>query len=203
MAQALDRIRGEHAAALRLLSEAFDVLDQAVATGNDDWDGLNMACTAAAGLLPIVEQIDARLVREYLWRTLALRPPIPGPKGRDGISDLASARIAQMVVSYDRAAGRQVLDGFAARALALRIGLADWGRMLWGNEVFEAAAVVDPARAAAMVDSLPDPSGLSPRELKNSARLTVARILARPADERRRDTERRVLAVFPFGAAED
>jgi hypothetical protein len=75
--------------------------------------------------------------------------------------------------------------------------------MFGGNDVFEAAAIVDPARAAAMIDSLPEPRGLTRQELKNSARLAVARILARPADERRRDSERRVLAVFPFGADEE
>jgi hypothetical protein len=74
------------------------------------------------------------------------------------------------VVRYDRAAGGQVLDAFAERALALGIGLDDWGSMFRADGLFEAAAVVDPARAAAMIDSLPEPSGLSSQELKNGSR---------------------------------
>jgi len=203
MALALEKTKGDHGTAVRLLGEAFEVLDQAVASGKDDWDGLGMACTAAAGLLPIVEQVDARLLPEYLWRTLALRPPIPGPKGRESISDIANAGIAAMATRYDRAVGRQVFDGFAGRALALRIGLDDWGFMFKGESVFEAAAVVDPARAAAMIDSLPEPSGLSTQELKNAARLSVARILARPGDERWRDVERNLLHLWPIDSEED
>ena len=203
MALALEKIKSDHAAAARLLGEAFDVLEQAVASGIDDWDGLGMACTSAAGLLPIIEQVDSRLLREYLWRTLALRPPIPGPKGRDGISDIADGDIATRAARYDRVVARQVFKGFADRALALRVGLADWGSMFGGQELFEAAAVVDPARAAAMVESLPEPAGLSSQELKNAARLSVARILSRPADERWRDVERRLLHLWPIDSEED
>ena len=173
--------QGDHATALRLLDEAFRVLDQAVDERKDDWDGLGMACTAAAGLLPIVEQVDARRLSEYSWRTLALRPPIPGPNGRDGISDIADARVAAMMARYDLSIARQVLNAFADRALALRIGLDDWGSMFRGDEVFEAAAIVDPVRAAAMIGSLPESSGLSLQELKNAATVALARIIARPA----------------------
>ena len=97
MALALEKTKGDHETAIRLLDEAFQMLDQAVEARKDDWDGLGMACTAAAGLLPIVEQVDARRLSEFIWRTLALRPPIPGPNGRDGISDIANARVAAMI----------------------------------------------------------------------------------------------------------
>jgi hypothetical protein len=187
-----------------LVGEAFEVLDQAVASRKDDWDGLGMACTAAAGLLPIVEQVDAQQLSESLWRMLALRPPIPGPNGRAGISDIANARVAAMAARYDRKVGRQVLQGFADRALALRIGLDDWGSMFRaGEDVFESAALVDPARAAAMIDSLPESSGLSTQELKNRARLSVARILARPEDQRSVYVDRNLLHAWPLDSEEN
>ena len=155
MALMLVKARQDQAAASRLLDEAFAVLDEAVASHQDDWNGLGMACTAAAGLLPIIEQVDARRLPEFIWRTLALRPPIPGPNGRDGISDLAATQVAAMAARYDRAIGRQVFHSFADRALADRIGLEEWGSMFRGDSLFEAAAVVDPARAAEMIAIAP------------------------------------------------
>ncbi len=132
-----------------------------------------MACTAAAGLLPIIEQVDARRLREFLWRTLALRPPIPGPNGRDGISDLAAPQVAAMAARYDRAIAHQVFHSFADRALSDRTGLEDWGTMFRGDSLFEAAAVVNPARAAEMIASLPDAAGASPgRGLKDNAQFS-------------------------------
>jgi hypothetical protein len=203
MALAIENTKRDHAGAVRLLDEAFQVLDQAVESRHDDWDGLGMACTAAAGLLPIVEQVDAGRLPEFIWRTLALRPPIPGPNGRDGISDLAGARVAAALARYDRSIARQVLNSFADRALAHRIGLDDWGPMFRGQEVFEAEAIVEPARAAAMIDSLPEPSGLSHVELKNAARMALARIIARPKDERWRYVERALLHLWPIDSEED
>jgi tetratricopeptide (TPR) repeat protein len=203
MALALEKTKGDHDSAVRLLDEAFQVLEQAVEARKDDWDGLGMACTAAAGLLPIVEQVDARRISEFIWRTLALRPPIPGPNGRDGISDIADARVAVMLARYDRSIAQQLLNAFAGRALAYRIGLENWASMFSDDGVFEAAASVDPARAAAMIDSLPEPSGHSVQELKNRARVTVATILARPADERWHYVERRMLHLWPVDSEED
>ncbi len=203
MALALHKTRGDHVTVVRLLDEAFQVLDQAVEARKDDWDGLGMACTAAAGLLPIVEQVDPRRLSEFIWRTLALRPPIPGPNGRDGIADIADARVAASLARYDHSIARQVFSAFADRALAHRIGLEDWGSMFRGDELFEAAAVVDPATAAAMIDSLPEPAGLSTQELKNAARAALAQILARSGDDRWRYVERTLLHLWPIDSEED
>jgi hypothetical protein len=75
--------------------------------------------------------------------------------------------------------------------------------MFRGEEVFEASAVVDPERAAAMIESLPEPAGLSTQELKNAARLKVAQILARPDQERWREVERRLLHLWPMDSEEN
>jgi beta-lactamase regulating signal transducer with metallopeptidase domain len=203
MASALTRTKGDRASAIRLLDEAFAVLEQAVASGTDDWDGLGMACTAGAGLLPIVEQVDARLIPEYLMRTLALRPPIPGPRGRDGIADIANSLLAALISRYDRAIARQILDGFADGAVRRRVGLDDWGSMFHGDRTIEAMALVDPARAVAMLDSLPATASLSTSALKNACRLAIAQILAQPEDERRRYVERNMLHLWRIDSEED
>jgi beta-lactamase regulating signal transducer with metallopeptidase domain len=203
MALAIMTKKGDRAPAVQLLDDAFAVLDQAVTSGSDDWDGLGMACTAGAGLLPIVEQVDTRLVPEYLMRTLALRPPIPGPRGRDGISDLANARLVSLFARYDQAVSRQVLDGFAEGAISRRVGLEDWGSMFKDDEVFQATTLVDPARVAAMIDSLPVPAGLAASELKNAVRLSIAAILARPEDERGRYVEQHLLHLWRIDSEED
>jgi beta-lactamase regulating signal transducer with metallopeptidase domain len=203
MALSLENTKEDHATAVRLLDEAFQVLNQAVEARKDDWDRLGMACTAAAGLLPIVTQVDPRRLSEFVWRTLALRPPIPGPNGRDGISNIANARVAAMIARYDRPVARQVLKVFADRALADRIGLEDWGPMFRAEGLFEAAAVVDPATAAAMIDSLPEPAGLSTQELKNAARAALAQILARSGDDRWRYVERTLLHLWPIDSEQD
>jgi hypothetical protein len=90
MALALARSKGDRAAPARLLAESFSVLQEAVESRKDMWDGLSMACTAAAGLLPIIEQVDPSLVPEYLWRTLALRPALRAGDTRDGIALIAN-----------------------------------------------------------------------------------------------------------------
>ena len=108
-----------------------------------------------------------------------------------------------MMARYDRSIALQLLNAFADRALAHRIGLEDWDSMFSDEGVFDAAAIIDPARAAAMIDSLPEPSGPSIKELKNRARLTVATILARPVDERRRYVERSMLHLWPIDSEED
>ena len=77
-----------------------------------------MACTVAAGLLPIVEQVDASLVPENLWRTLAMRPPWRGGDTSRRIPLIAGSRVAAMVARYDRDAARQILDGLAETELA-------------------------------------------------------------------------------------
>ena len=152
MALALSRREPDRPQAVRLLYQAFDVLDEAVASREDHWDGLGMACTAGAGLLRIVEQVDARLIPEFLGRALALSPPSPEKDGSEEAHDIASAIMAMMLARYDRPASRQMLDVFADRAIRRRIGLDDWGSMFHGEGLFAAAAVVDPVRAAAMID---------------------------------------------------
>jgi hypothetical protein len=69
--------------------------------------------------------------------------------------------------------------------------------------VFQATTLVDPARVAAMIDSLPVPAGLAASELKNAVRLSIAAILARPEDERGRYVEQHLLHLWRIDSEED
>ena len=58
MAMALAQSGKDRATAEALLDEAFGGLEKVASGNQDQWNGLSMACTAAAGLLPIVEQVN-------------------------------------------------------------------------------------------------------------------------------------------------
>jgi len=191
-------------AALNLLEGTEGVRDHGEYLGRIAHELAGRTPAEAERVLMMMHDVWPHFRDEYTeMRTLALRPPIPGPKGREGISDIASALMASLFARYDRAISRQILDGFAEGAIRRRVGLDDWGSMFKGEEVFEAMAVVDPARAAAMIDSLPESSGLSTGELKNAARLSIARILARPENERRRDVEQHMLHLWRIDSEGD
>jgi hypothetical protein len=97
-----------------------------------------------------------------------------------------------------------VFSGFAERALADRIGLDVWGNMFRDESIFEAGAIVDPARTAGMIESLPEATGTpAARRLKDTARLSWARVLAREGEERWRDVERNLLHLWRIDSEDD
>ena len=188
-----------------LLDEAFGVLEQVAGGKQDQWDGLSMACTAAAGLLPIVEQVDPCRVREHLWRTLAMRPPLRSGDNRDGIPLIAGSRVAAMVACYDRDSALQILDGFIATDL-LKLSGGGGGREVsfHRESLLRAAAFIAPYHSGSMIGRLSDAnedSGGSPRDF---GRLTFAGVLATPpGKERLRLLERSFLHVWPIDSEDD
>ncbi len=75
---------------------------------------------------------------------------------------------------------RQVLEPAAARARALVYR----GRVFRGENLFVAAAVIDPAWAAELADSLPDDARGASVHPKASVRLVIADVLAYEGPER-------------------
>jgi beta-lactamase regulating signal transducer with metallopeptidase domain len=204
MALAVSRSKRDRAEPARLLAEAFAVLDQAAGTKEDQWDGLGMACTAAAGLLPIVEQIDPGLVPEYLWRTLALRPPLRSGDSRDGIVLIANTRVAAMVARYDHQVARQIFAGLADRELARVISLPEGDRTFELGAIFTAAPFVDPLRAGALLARLPEAGQGSAESSASAARRALIRVLALPPGEPRwRNLERSFLHLWRIDSEED
>jgi hypothetical protein len=194
--------KSDRAVAAGLLREAFAVLELAVEEGQDMWNGLGTASTAAAGLLPIAEQVDPRLVPEALGRTLALRPPLRGPDARDGIAALSDAQVAAAVARYDHVAARAVLDACAGDLLTQILGATDGHQDFYVRLLFDAAAFVDADRAVELLDRLPEPADRAISRLRNNARLAIVRVLADSSEKRWEFIESRLLHVWPVDSEE-
>jgi hypothetical protein len=204
MALALATSKKDRAHATLLLSEAFELLEHAAGRKADDWDGLSMACTVAASLLPVAEQVDASLVREFLWRTLAMRPAWRSGDTRDEIPLIAGTRIALVVGRYDREIACQILDGLAETELAKAASAGASEASYYITSLLKAVAYVAPSHAGSLLARLPDSGGETATSLRNEGRLEVARILATPSGEERwRMLERSLLHVWPIDSEED
>lgn len=204
MALALAGSGMDRAAAASLLNETFGVLEKVADGKEDQWDGLNMACTAAAGLLPIVEQVDPSLVREYLWRTLAMRPPLRSGDERDGIPLIAGSRVAAMVACYDREIARQILDGLTATELPKLAAGGGRDASFHVASLLRAAAYIAPYHTGSLIGRLTETDEDSGRSLRTLGRLEFARVLATPpGKERLRSLERSFLHVWPIDSEED
>ena len=121
----------------------------------------------AAALLPVAERVDPRLVPELFWRAASLHAPRPVAEAR------SDAVFALLMARYDRAVALAFFEPLAARALA------DPDADL--EPLVAAAAALDPALAARLVDGLPEAPDLAFHHPKNVARLALAAALARPA----------------------
>jgi hypothetical protein len=145
--------------------------------GNPPWFE---PCVAAAHLLSVAERIDPELLRRGFWRAIAMRSPRPAGGDRYGANDETLARLAIGLARYDRAVARRVLEPAAARARTL----VDLGRASRGHNLFAAAAVIDPAWAAALADSLPDDTPGASLHPKATVRRVIADVLAYDGPER-------------------
>ncbi|WP_165230107.1 M56 family metallopeptidase [Aquisphaera insulae] len=204
MAVGLVRAKKDRQVALQLLEEAYDVLETASRGDQDQWDGLGMACTSAAGLLPLVEEVDPTKVREYLWRTLAMRPPFQGKDPREGITLLASSRVAAMVARYDRDLARMLLDRMIRAELSKLTGAAIGNSEFGAESLMTAAAYIAPYQTASRIGEFPDSPGRWSRSIRGRIREEFITVLATPpGPERWRRLERKFLHVWPIDEEED
>ena len=132
----------------------------------------------AAGLLPIVEQVEPDRLAEFLGRTLALRPA----RGDQTDSDEAGragtmAALAMMVARYDRRLAARLLEPELHRIGSRRDSFG-MDYVTW--RLLAALALIDPRRAVEQVEALPDDPapGTDPNATKNQARIYVAKLLA-------------------------
>ena len=94
---------------------------------------------------------DPELVRRCFWRAIALRPPHPSGNDPSFAYEQAASSLAIRLARFDRGVARQVLEPAARRVRAL-----DYGRRSWARILFAAAALIDPAWAVSLADSLRD-----------------------------------------------
>jgi protocatechuate 3,4-dioxygenase beta subunit len=180
MAQAIAAT--DRAGAVRLLDEAFDDLGRLAEAEPEDREP---AATVVAGaLLPVVEQVEPGRLAGFLDRAVLMRRA-RGDQSRSGEYGLArtTALLAMTVARYDR--------GLAARILRPELDRLGSNYGLFGTDyltptTLAALALIDPNRAVAMVEALPEDPGpaIDPEATRAQARRSVARVLARHGDER-------------------
>jgi hypothetical protein len=148
MAQSL--ARAQPGKALALLDEAFDLLEQQVASGKDSFNNFWNAATLAGLLVPVAEQIDPALVTEFFWRTLSLRAPARPGNLEDTwalqMESLARGALALVLARYDR----ELAMAFVEEA---RKPLPQEGSGRLPNYVL-AAVLADPRRAVSLAEKL-------------------------------------------------
>jgi RNA polymerase sigma factor (sigma-70 family) len=117
MAQALAATKP--AQAIELLHRAFGVLTDQVEAGKDFFNSFYNAPVVAALLLHTAEQIDPKLVPEFLWWALSLRTPLSDEETENPFSQSSEAALALLISHYDRALARVLLVPVARHAPAL------------------------------------------------------------------------------------
>ncbi len=166
--------------AREVLESAFESLERSAQSSQAEPTGIYNIAPVAAVLLPVAERIDVKLVDEYVWRSLAMRPPNPGEPRPNGGSAQADLQLAMVLARYDRAIARSLIEPLAEKNGPDRAFFSSQG------ELYAAAAAIDPKWAVALVEALPDDPELKIQEPKNSARLAVATVLGRAGDARDR-----------------
>ncbi len=163
--------------AARLIDDAYKGLEDLAPIGQPlpAYDPL----VVAAGLLPIVEQVEPEQLAEYLGRTLALRPATGDQTDPGEVAAVRStAMLAMMVARYDRQLAARLLEPELREigAHSIRAGMSDFAT----TNVLSALALIDPQQAIERIEALPpDPgAGTNPNTTQNRARLGVATILA-------------------------
>jgi protocatechuate 3,4-dioxygenase beta subunit len=168
--------------AIRLLDEAYTALDQIASSGDrSSYAGL---VQVAAGLLPIVEQLEPDRLAEFLGRTLALRPARGDQADQDDAGSAeTTAALAMMAARYDRPLAARLLEP-ELRQIGSHQAATGWDYVTW--RILAAVALVDPRRAVEQVEALPDDPapGTDPDATKNTARIRVAKLLALHGAER-------------------
>ena len=162
--------------ATELIREAFAEIRRHVETSRDYFNNFVSAASLAGALIPVAEQIDPQLVSEFFWQAVSYRLPHE-PQRRP---DEADAALAMTLARYDRPVARMILEQAAGH-------LQSETSQRWGpatNMLFTAAALIDPRWAVELVEQLPEDPDLAPHRTKNSARLTVASILASSGEDR-------------------
>ncbi len=172
----------DRAEAVRLLDEAFaelERLDAMDSTYREPSTG-----GVAGALLPDVERVAPDRLAEFLARTGLMR------RARGDQVDADEDRMARtitmmamLVARYDRGLAARVLQPVLEKAGSLE-GSFGWD---WVTpNALAALAMIDPRRAVAMVEALPDVAAADDEDgsLKDQARQRVAKLLALHGIER-------------------
>lgn len=142
-------------------AEAAPISNENGPRADDYSNGLYSAASLAGSLLPAVESVDATLLPEYFWRAISFRLPRVGDKRQVYNAKSSDARLAMMLARYKHDIAKALFQ--PGQAYGTRApGLAT-------------LALIDPARAAAKVES--------PAQAHDSAaRVQLAQLLVLDSD---------------------
>ena len=171
-----ERDRNEAVATFR---EGVRQLDRLADSGGDVMRDMEIAA-----LTMVAEQIDPSLVPEIFWRALAARPPSGDPRDE---SDGSLTATAMLLSRFDRAVASALLVPVVAELEKAR----EAGSRL--SFEFVALALIDPRKAASIIDRIPLSRDLSPNS--NWTRIRVAETLASSREARWKRIWRSVSSV--------
>jgi hypothetical protein len=159
--------------AKKLLDLALGRLEQR----RDDAGSSAQAANIAAILLDVVELVAPDRLEESVWRAAALRPTLVDEPEQSS-NGRADAELAMILARYHQAAAAAVL------ARAVEDFASSDADSLRPAFVAMAIALIDPNRAATLVESLPDDPGLDRLLPKNAARIFTAELLGKTGQDR-------------------
>jgi hypothetical protein len=178
---ALALSRSNKTASTLLVDEALTSLAAVADEKKETYVNAQCAASTAATLLEVVDRINPERVSEIVWRTLALR----GPRREDEHEEVGrlatDAVIAILVLPYDQSIAHDLLEPIIERLPRLIAG----GVSYFPDPLFAAPAVIDPERAVALVEALPEQPNPVRRQGWTKQRHLVARVIASQGDDRR------------------
>jgi hypothetical protein len=148
----------DRARALQFIGEAYTELEQLRSQGRVSQ--FASISTVAGGLLPIVEQIDGSRLPEFLARAICLRLA-PDYSDHGGFIPEQNAQLAMMVARYDRGLAAHVIQPDMDR-------LGKFTTLALGSDprtgrTLCSLTLIDPLKAAELIERLPEPPSLSVR----------------------------------------
>jgi len=180
VAMARNLVKSDPLRAEALIREAFVACEKEAKEGSDGQWSYQSTCLQAAGLLTLAEQTGPEFLEECFWKVLALRPQRPSRGDPTGQFEGVIGKLALLLVRYDRAVARSILEPAAGRLRTL-LRTDQSGD---AQAILLAATMIDPHWAVTLVNTLPDAPAGTQDSAKDAARRLVATILVRGVQER-------------------
>jgi len=186
------------AAAAALLDDSYRAFADAAERGLGGTWAAQGAAVMAASLLPVAERVAPDRFSEFFWRAVSLRwqprtindltMTIPDTSKAEAMRQ--GAALALYLVRYDRELARALLTPLVEQLLALPPE-TDALQYEW-RLVLMALAQIEPRRAVEVVAAVPNLNEGPDRNIRDSARLTVATALAKDLDRVLDDARTRI-----------
>jgi tetratricopeptide (TPR) repeat protein len=163
-------------AARRLARDTLRILPETGSSGLQ-WNYMHTDAAAVCQWLPVLETIDPRLGREFLWRAVSLRPPRPiDDQLRDEVEQ-ANLHLVGLLARYDRRLAESLLAPYLARFDEIaKTSLPIAGLVISTDALF------DPRSTAGLFDRLPGRQDGERRSHRAWLRTMWAGAVAAPTD---------------------